>query len=179
MPWSTVCGAIGDPPGPICWGSMGPTLWLFHSLSTTWPGPIERRISNSPPDPDAEGSDEFDGEEFEVAHNSTGHQSSNSPSHPPAKRFQSHIIPSTPRTFQQTLATLLNSLPLSSTSSFTARPAFIPAVRPSPIPQSINSPIVTSKQLQPVASSSKKREELSPLLFPAAQVFQQREHWPI
>ncbi|MBW0477436.1 hypothetical protein O181_017151 [Austropuccinia psidii MF-1] len=45
------------------------------------------------------------------------------------------------------------------------------AVRPSPI--------FTSQQLQPVASSSRRREELSPLLFPAAQVFQQRENWPI
>ncbi|MBW0566964.1 hypothetical protein O181_106679 [Austropuccinia psidii MF-1] len=40
-------------------------------------------------------------------------------------------------------------------------------------------PIVTSQQLQPVASSSRSGEELSPLPFPAAQVFQQREHWPI
>ncbi|MBW0578115.1 hypothetical protein O181_117830 [Austropuccinia psidii MF-1] len=39
--------------------------------------------------------------------------------------------------------------------------------------------MVTSQQLQPVASSSKRREECSPFLFPSAQVFQQREHWPI
>ncbi|MBW0470375.1 hypothetical protein O181_010090 [Austropuccinia psidii MF-1] len=117
-----------------------------------------RQIANSPPDPDAEGSDELDGEEVEVVHNSIGHQSSTSPSHPPAKRLQSHIIPSTPRTFH---------------------PTTLPPERPSPVPQSRNFPIVTSQQLQPVASSSRRREELSTLLFPAAQFFQQREHWPI
>ncbi|MBW0523914.1 hypothetical protein O181_063629 [Austropuccinia psidii MF-1] len=110
-----------------------------------------RQTANSPPDPDAEGSDELDGEE----------------------------LPSTPRTFQPTLATLPTSLPPASPIFSTARPALIPALRPSPIPQSIHSPIVTSQQLQPVASSSRRKEELSPFLFPAAEVFQQREHWLI
>ncbi|MBW0525518.1 hypothetical protein O181_065233 [Austropuccinia psidii MF-1] len=89
-------------------------------------------------------SDELDGEEVEVVHNSVGHQYSTSSSHPPTKRFQSHIIASTPRTFQPTLATIPTSLPPSSQSSSTTRPALIPAVRPSPIHQSRNSPIVTS-----------------------------------
>ncbi|MBW0479261.1 hypothetical protein O181_018976 [Austropuccinia psidii MF-1] len=70
-----------------------------------------RKIANSQPDPDAEGSDEFDGEEVEVVHNSIGHPSSTSPSHPPAKRFQSHIIPRTPRIFQPTLSTIPTTLP--------------------------------------------------------------------
>ncbi|MBW0491597.1 hypothetical protein O181_031312 [Austropuccinia psidii MF-1] len=130
-----------------------------------------RWIANSPPDPDAAGSAELDGVEVEVVHNSIGHQSSTSPPNPPAKGFQIHIIPSTPRTFQLTLANLPTSLPPSSPSSSTARPALIPEVRPSPI--------VTSQHLQPVASSSRRREEISPLPFPSAQVFQQREHWPI
>ncbi|MBW0514535.1 hypothetical protein O181_054250 [Austropuccinia psidii MF-1] len=39
--------------------------------------------------------------------------------------------------------------------------------------------MVASQQLQPVASSSRRREDQSPLLFPAAQVFQKRENWPI
>ncbi|MBW0501709.1 hypothetical protein O181_041424 [Austropuccinia psidii MF-1] len=138
-----------------------------------------RWIFNSPPDPDAEGSDESDGEEVEVVHNSIGHQSTTSPSHSPTKRFQSHIIPSTPRNFQPTLATLQTSLPPASPSSSTARPALIAEVRPTPIPQSINSPIVTSQQIQPVASFSRRREKISPLLLPSTQVFQQREHWPI
>ncbi|MBW0571864.1 hypothetical protein O181_111579 [Austropuccinia psidii MF-1] len=55
----------------------------------------------------------------------------------------------------------------------------IPAVRPSRIQQSKTSPIVTFQQLQPAASPSRRREELSPLPLPAAQVFQQRDHWPI
>ncbi|MBW0510214.1 hypothetical protein O181_049929 [Austropuccinia psidii MF-1] len=77
------------------------------------------------------------------------------------------------------LSTLPTSLPPASPSSSTARPALIPEVRPSPIPQSIHSPIVTSQQLSPVASFSRRREEISPFLFPATQVFQQRENWPI
>ncbi|MBW0465982.1 hypothetical protein O181_005697 [Austropuccinia psidii MF-1] len=107
-----------------------------------------RLIANSPPDPDAEGSDELYGEEVEVVHNSIGHQSSTSPSHPPTKRFQSHIIPRTRRTFQLTLATILTSLPSVSPSSSTARTSLIPALIPSPIHQSRNSPIFTSQQLQ-------------------------------
>ncbi|MBW0569074.1 hypothetical protein O181_108789 [Austropuccinia psidii MF-1] len=130
-----------------------------------------RQIANSTPDPDAEGSDELDGEEAEVVPNSAGHISNTSPSQPPAKRFQSHIIPSNPRNFQPTLATIPTSIPPSSPSSSHTRPALNPAVRPSPI--------VTSEQLQPVASTSRRREEISPLPFPATQVFQCRDCWPI
>ncbi|MBW0525167.1 hypothetical protein O181_064882 [Austropuccinia psidii MF-1] len=46
------------------------------------------------------------------------------------------------------------------------------------IPHPRNSPIVTSQQLQPVTSSSRRREELSPLPFTADQGFQKRERWP-
>ncbi|MBW0590780.1 hypothetical protein O181_130495 [Austropuccinia psidii MF-1] len=59
-----------------------------------------RQIANSPPDPDAEGCDELDGEEAGVVHNSSGHKYSNSPSNTPSQTFHSHIIPSTPRNFQ-------------------------------------------------------------------------------
>ncbi|MBW0553102.1 hypothetical protein O181_092817 [Austropuccinia psidii MF-1] len=52
-------------------------------------------------------------------------------------------------------------------------------MRPSPIPQPRNSPMVTSQQLQPVASSSRRREDQLPFRFPATQVFEGREHWPI
>ncbi|MBW0481942.1 hypothetical protein O181_021657 [Austropuccinia psidii MF-1] len=120
-------------------------------------------------------SDELDGEEVEVVPNSTGHPSNTSNSQPPSKRFQSHIIPSTPRNFQPTLATI----PPASPNSSHTRPALHPAVRPSPIQQPQNSPIVTSQQLQPVASTSRRREEISHFPFPAAQVFQHRDHWPI
>ncbi|MBW0464466.1 hypothetical protein O181_004181 [Austropuccinia psidii MF-1] len=130
-----------------------------------------RQINDSPPDPDAEGSDELDGEEAEVVHNPIGHQSGTSPSYRPAKRFQSHIIARNPRTFQPALATLPTSLPPASPDSLPARISLIPAVRSSPIPQSRNPPIVTSQQLQSVASSSRRSEELSPLPFTAAKVF--------
>ncbi|MBW0480966.1 hypothetical protein O181_020681 [Austropuccinia psidii MF-1] len=107
-----------------------------------------RQIANSPPDPDAEGIDELDGEEIEVARNSSGHQSSTSPSHPPAQRFQHHIIPSTPRAFQPILSTMPPSLPPASPSSSMTSPSLTLVLRPSPIHQSGNFPIVTSQQLQ-------------------------------
>ncbi|MBW0565798.1 hypothetical protein O181_105513 [Austropuccinia psidii MF-1] len=90
---------------------------------------------------------------------------------PPAKRFQSQFIPSTPRDFQPTIATVPTTIPPASPHSSHTRPALNPEVRPSPVQQSRNSPIVNSQQLQPVASTSTRREELSPFTFPAAQVY--------
>ncbi|MBW0471277.1 hypothetical protein O181_010992 [Austropuccinia psidii MF-1] len=138
-----------------------------------------RRIANSSPDLDAEGSNQLDGEEAEVVPNSAGHPSNTSPSQPPAKRFQSQVIPCTPRTFQHTLATIPTSITPASPHSSHIRPALNTEVRPSPIQQSRTSPIITSKQLQPVASTSRRREELLPFPFPATQVFQHRHQWPI
>ncbi|MBW0591793.1 hypothetical protein O181_131508 [Austropuccinia psidii MF-1] len=94
-----------------------------------------RQIANSPPDPDAEGSDELDGEEVEVIPHYTGHPSNSSPSHPPTKIFQSQVIPSTPRNFQPTLATITTSIYPASPHSSHTRPALNPEVRPSPIQQ--------------------------------------------
>ncbi|MBW0505419.1 hypothetical protein O181_045134 [Austropuccinia psidii MF-1] len=91
-----------------------------------------RQISNSPPIPDAEGSDELDGEEVEVVHNYIGHQSSTSPSNPPSKRFEIDIIPSSPRTFQPTLAIIPTFLPPASQSSSTTRPSLLPEVENPP-----------------------------------------------
>ncbi|MBW0495513.1 hypothetical protein O181_035228 [Austropuccinia psidii MF-1] len=65
-----------------------------------------RRIANSPPDLDAEGSDEIDSEEVDVVPISSGHPVNYSPSHPPAKRLQSHIIHNTPTSLQHILATV-------------------------------------------------------------------------
>ncbi|MBW0482907.1 hypothetical protein O181_022622 [Austropuccinia psidii MF-1] len=93
-------------------------------------------------------SDELDGEDAEVVDNPVGHKSSTSPSQPPSKRFQSHLIPSTPRNFQPTLSTIPTSLPPASPSSSHTRPSIIPEVGPSPIQQSRASAIVTSQQLQ-------------------------------
>ncbi|MBW0477861.1 hypothetical protein O181_017576 [Austropuccinia psidii MF-1] len=138
-----------------------------------------RRIADSPPDPDAEGSDELDGEEVEVVPHLVGHQSSFSSSQPLANRFQIHFIPSTPRTFQPTLSTVPTSLPPASPSSSHTRPALTQAVRPSPIQKPRNSTIITSQQLQQMVSYSRRRDGFSPLLFPAAQVFQRRDCWPI
>ncbi|MBW0546786.1 hypothetical protein O181_086501 [Austropuccinia psidii MF-1] len=120
-----------------------------------------RRISDSPPDSDAEGSEELDGEEVEVVPHSVGHSSSTSSSQPLANRFHGHIIPSTPRTFQPTLAAIPTSLPPASPSPTHARPALNEAVRPSPIQQPRNSPITTSPHLQPMASSSRRDGFLS------------------
>ncbi|MBW0503556.1 hypothetical protein O181_043271 [Austropuccinia psidii MF-1] len=127
----------------------------------------------------AEGSDELDGEEVEAVPHSSGHPVSSSPAHPPAKRLLSHIIHNTPRNFHPTLSTSPTSIPPASPNPSHTRPASIQAVRPSPIPQPRNLPMVTSQQPQPVASTSRRREELSPLPFPAAQVVQHRDQWPI
>ncbi|MBW0491846.1 hypothetical protein O181_031561 [Austropuccinia psidii MF-1] len=104
-----------------------------------------RQISDSPPDPDAQGSDELDGEEVEMIPHSAGHPPNSSPSQPPPKRFQSQVIPSTPRIFQPTLAKIPDSIPLASPHSSHTRPALNPEVRPSPIQQSRNAPIVNSQ----------------------------------
>ncbi|MBW0559360.1 hypothetical protein O181_099075 [Austropuccinia psidii MF-1] len=144
--WTNVGGPIPVGGRPIYSCSKVPISRINTEGVVKW----IRLIANSPPDWDAEGSDELDGEEVKVVNNPVGHQSSASPSQPPAKRFQSRLIPSTPR-----------------------------EVRQCPIKKSRALPIVTSQQLQPYASSSRRREELSPLPFPAAQVFQQRDHWAI
>ncbi|MBW0559171.1 hypothetical protein O181_098886 [Austropuccinia psidii MF-1] len=138
-----------------------------------------RRTSDSPTDPDAEGSDELDGEEVVIVSHSVDHQSSTSSSQPLSNRFQSQVIPSTPRTFQPVIASIPTSLTPVSPSSSHARPDLNQAVRPSPNQKPRKSPITTSQQLQPMASSSRRRDGLSPLPFPATQVFQRRDHWPI
>ncbi|MBW0587304.1 hypothetical protein O181_127019 [Austropuccinia psidii MF-1] len=138
-----------------------------------------RRIADSPSDPDAEGSDGLVGEEVEVVPHLVGHPSSKSSAQPLANRPQSQVIPSTPRTFQPMLASIPTTIPPPSPITSHARPALNPALRPSPIQPSRISPITTSCQLQPEASSSRRRDGLSPLLFPAAQVFQRRDCWPI
>ncbi|MBW0545150.1 hypothetical protein O181_084865 [Austropuccinia psidii MF-1] len=134
-----------------------------------------RRIAYSPTDTDAEGSDELDGEEVVIVPHPVGHPSRNSSAQPLANRFQSQVIPSTPRTFQPVLASIPTTIPPSSPSTSHGRPALNPAVRPSPSQQPRSSPITTSQQLQPVASSSRRRDGLSPLPFPSAQVFQRRD----
>ncbi|MBW0557865.1 hypothetical protein O181_097580 [Austropuccinia psidii MF-1] len=131
-----------------------------------------RQIANSPTNPDAKISDELDGEVVKVVLNSSGHQSSTSPSQPAAKRFQSQLVPSTPRNFQPVLPTIPSSSPPLSPSPSTASPALVLKVRPSHIPQPRGFPMVTSQQLQPVASSSRRREDQSHFLFPSTQVFQ-------
>ncbi|MBW0573739.1 hypothetical protein O181_113454 [Austropuccinia psidii MF-1] len=92
-------------------------------------------IDDSPTDPDYEGSDELDVEEVEIL--------------------------STPRTFQPVLSSIPTTIPPSSPGTSHARPALNPAVRPSPSQQPRNLPITTSQQLQPVASSSRRRYSLS------------------
>ncbi|MBW0530068.1 hypothetical protein O181_069783 [Austropuccinia psidii MF-1] len=89
-----------------------------------------RRISNSHTNPEAEVSDELDAEEVEVVLNSVGHKSSASPSQPSAKRFQSQVIPSTPRNFQPVLSTI----PPPSPNPSNSRAALVSPVRHSPFP---------------------------------------------
>ncbi|MBW0577536.1 hypothetical protein O181_117251 [Austropuccinia psidii MF-1] len=77
------------------------------------------------------------------------------------------------------LASIPSTVPPHSPTISHARPALNPAVRPSPVQPSKISPMTTSRQLQPEASASRRRDGLSPLLFPAAQVFQRSDCWPI
>ncbi|MBW0495331.1 hypothetical protein O181_035046 [Austropuccinia psidii MF-1] len=155
--WTNVGGPIQVGGRPIYSSSEVP----ISRINTD--GVVKRikRIADSPTDPDAEGSDEFDGEE------------------PLANRFQKQVILNTPRTFQPVLASIPTKIPPPSPSTSHARPGLNPEVRPSPNQKSRNPPITTSCQLQPVASSSRRRDGLSPLLFPAAQVFQRKDCWPI
>ncbi|MBW0517817.1 hypothetical protein O181_057532 [Austropuccinia psidii MF-1] len=132
-----------------------------------------RRIADSPTDPNAEGSDELDGEEAEVVHNSIGHKSSISPSQSSSRRFQIKLIPSTLRNFQPVPSTIPFSIPPPSPNTSTSRPALVSPVRTSPIPQPRNSPMVTSQQLKPVASSSRRREDQLSLSFPPPKYFRE------
>ncbi|MBW0474697.1 hypothetical protein O181_014412 [Austropuccinia psidii MF-1] len=123
-----------------------------------WQGVVKRlrRISDSPTNPNAEGSDDMDGEEAEVVHPSIGHQSRASPSQPSSKRFKSQILLSTPRNLQPVLSTIPSSVPPPSPNLSTSRPSLASPLRPSPIPQHRNSPIVTSQKLKLVASFSQR-----------------------
>ncbi|MBW0498646.1 hypothetical protein O181_038361 [Austropuccinia psidii MF-1] len=152
-PWSVGCGGYWRPPGP----KITPEPKFAGASGVPW----DHKDSDLP---------KVAGEVLgaEVVPNSACHPSNTSPSQPPSKRFQSQVIPRTPRTFQPTLGTI----PPASPHSSHTMPALNPAVRPSPIQKSRNSPIATSQQLQPVASTSIRREKLSPFPFPAAQVFQ-------
>ncbi|MBW0554507.1 hypothetical protein O181_094222 [Austropuccinia psidii MF-1] len=127
--WTNVGGPIPVGGRPIYCSSEVP----ISRINTEGIVKRIRRIADSPPDPDAEGSDELDGEEVEVIPHSAGHPSNSSSSQPPANRFQSQVIPSTPRNFQPTLATIPTSIPPASPHSSHTRPAFNPAVRPSPV----------------------------------------------
>ncbi|MBW0557065.1 hypothetical protein O181_096780 [Austropuccinia psidii MF-1] len=150
--WSRKDGPFGkefpvsEAPTPD--GTSGFSQWLVKR---------RRRISDSPTDPDAEGSDELDGEEAEVVSHSVGHPSRNSSAQPLANRFQSQVIPSTPRDFQPVLASIPTTIPPSSPNTSHARTALNPEVRPSPSQKPRNSPITTFQQLQPMASFSRRR----------------------
>ncbi|MBW0490608.1 hypothetical protein O181_030323 [Austropuccinia psidii MF-1] len=177
--WSREDGPFGkefpvsEAPTPD--GTSGYSHFPISKINTEGVVKRIRRIADSPTDPDAEGSNELDGEEVEVVPHSFGHQSSTSSPQHLSNRFQSQVIPSTPRAFQPVLA----SIPPASPSSSHTRPALTQAVRPSPIQKPRNPPINTSQQLQPMARSSRRRDGLSPLPFPAVQVFQRRDRWPI
>ncbi|MBW0511476.1 hypothetical protein O181_051191 [Austropuccinia psidii MF-1] len=93
--WTNVGGPIPIGGRPIYSSSEVP----ISRLNTEGVVKRIRLISDSPTNPDAEGSDELDGEKVEVLINSAGNQSGTSPPQPPVKRFQSQVIPSAPRNF--------------------------------------------------------------------------------
>ncbi|MBW0544292.1 hypothetical protein O181_084007 [Austropuccinia psidii MF-1] len=156
---SAVHGGYWRPPGPNFSGDPGvpwdhelahdPKFHL-HGLDPL-KGSRAIKILASP-------NDELDGEEVEFVPHSVDHPFSTSSTQPLANRFQSQVIPSTPINFQPVLASIPTTLPPSSPSTSHTRPALNPAVTPSPIQKPRNSPITTSQQLQPMASSSRRRE---------------------
>ncbi|MBW0466750.1 hypothetical protein O181_006465 [Austropuccinia psidii MF-1] len=138
-----------------------------------------RDISDSQTNPDSEGSDELDGKDVEVINPLASHSSGSSPTKPPSKKFHSHLISSTLRNFQPVLSSVSYSVPPPSPKSFTYTPILASPIKQSPILHPRPSPVLTSNQLQPVARTSQRRDDWSPLPFPAAPVFQNWECWPI
>ncbi|MBW0499635.1 hypothetical protein O181_039350 [Austropuccinia psidii MF-1] len=105
--WANVGGAIPVGGRPIYSSSAVPISRINTESLVKW----IRRVADYPSNLDSECTDELDCEEVEVVNNSIGHESSTSPCHPFSKVLQSHIIPSTPKTFQTTLSPIPNSLP--------------------------------------------------------------------
>ncbi|MBW0517839.1 hypothetical protein O181_057554 [Austropuccinia psidii MF-1] len=130
-----------------------------------------RRISDSPNNEDVE--------EVELVNQFVGHLSSTSATQPPAKKFHSQFIHSTPKSFQPFLFIVPYSIPFPSPNPSTAIPALASPIRSSPFPWPRQLPVLTSKQWTLVARTSRRREYWSHLTFPASQVFQRREHQPI
>ncbi|MBW0552431.1 hypothetical protein O181_092146 [Austropuccinia psidii MF-1] len=110
--WTNVGGPIPIGGRPIYSSSEVP----ISRINTEGVVKRIRRIADYPTDPDAEGNDELDGEEVVVVPHSVDHQSSTSYPQPLSNRFQSQVIPSTPRTFQPVLASIPTSLPPASPS---------------------------------------------------------------
>ncbi|MBW0482467.1 hypothetical protein O181_022182 [Austropuccinia psidii MF-1] len=71
------------------------------------------------------------------------------------------------------------SVPPPKPISHTSRTILASPMKPSLIPKSRPSPVLTSHQSQPVACTSQRRDNWSPLPFPAAQVFQRLKCWAI
>ncbi|MBW0557691.1 hypothetical protein O181_097406 [Austropuccinia psidii MF-1] len=81
--WTNVGGPIPISGRPIYSSSEVP----ISMINTEGIVQRIRGIDDSPPDQDAEVSEELDGEEVEVIPHSAGHPSNSSPSQPPARRF--------------------------------------------------------------------------------------------
>ncbi|MBW0515246.1 hypothetical protein O181_054961 [Austropuccinia psidii MF-1] len=138
--WTNVGGLIPTGGRPIYSSSQVPISRINNQ------GVVKRirKSAYSQTNPDAEESNDFDAEEVEVIDPLVGHYSSSSPSQPPFKKFHSHIIPSTPKSFQPVPSSLPYSTPPpspkpSASSLFLASP-----MKPCPIPQPRTSPILTS-----------------------------------
>ncbi|MBW0524445.1 hypothetical protein O181_064160 [Austropuccinia psidii MF-1] len=121
---------VSEAPTPD--GTSGYSIWVVKRI---------RKISDSPTNPDSEGSEELDVEEVEMINLLVGHPSSSSPTQPPCKKFHSNLISSTPSNFQPVLSSLPYSVPPPSPKPSTSRPI-------------LASPALTSHQLQRVSSTS-------------------------
>ncbi|MBW0587078.1 hypothetical protein O181_126793 [Austropuccinia psidii MF-1] len=169
--WTNVGGPIPVGGRPIYSSSE------FPISRTNTEGIVKRirKIADSQPDPDAEGSNELDGEEVEVIPHSSGHSSNSSTSQPPAKKIPKSSNPQYPQKLpahscynSSCFTTLFPHQACLESSSKTI---------PHPTIQKL-----THSQLPTTptwASTSRRREELFPMPFPASQVFQRRDQWPI
>ncbi|MBW0530564.1 hypothetical protein O181_070279 [Austropuccinia psidii MF-1] len=69
------------------------------------------------------------------------------------------------------MSSLPYSVPPPSPRPSTSRPILPSPIKSSPIPQPRTSPALTSHPLEPVASTSQRREYWSPFSSPASQLF--------
>ncbi|MBW0547397.1 hypothetical protein O181_087112 [Austropuccinia psidii MF-1] len=115
---------------------------------------IIQNVSYLTTNPDAEGSDELDGEGVELLNEYTGKFTKSSPTQLPVKNLKRKIIPSTPRKIQPFIPSIPSSIPSPSQNPSTATPSLASPISPPPIPHPRTSPMIAYQKLQPADSTT-------------------------